>query len=96
MDEIRVTFAEIDNARRNIGGTQQQIGQQLDDLKRFVAPLVADWTGQAAENYQVQQLESDKAWRDLNQVLAQIGVLVGQAHHNYLQTENAIANSWKA
>jgi 6 kDa early secretory antigenic target len=87
MDEIRVTFGEIAAGQQSVTSTSQQIGQQLDDLKAFLAPLVAEWTGEAAQNYQAQQHEIDTAWRDLNQVLAQIGVLLGQANDNYQATE---------
>ena len=87
MDEIRVTFGEIAAGQQSITGTSQHIAAQLDDLKSFLSPLVAEWTGEAAQNYQAQQHEVDTAWRDLNQVLAQIGVLLGQANENYQATE---------
>ena len=87
MDEIRVSFGEIAAGQQNVGAASGRIEQQLADLRTFLAPLVAGWTGAAAEGYQARQREIDIAWRDLNQVLAQIGVHLGQANESYQLTE---------
>ena len=73
MDEIRVTFGELTAAQQTVTSTATQIQGRLDDLKRQLAPLVADWTGAAAEQYQARQREIDTAMADLAQVLGQIG-----------------------
>ena len=87
MDEIRVSFGEIAAAQQTVTATAGRIETQLADLRGLLAPLVADWTGAAAEGYQAQQHEIDTAWRDLNQVLARIGVHLGEANENYRMTE---------
>jgi len=57
--EILVTFGEISNAQSSVATTSRNINQELDDLKSFLAPMVATWTGQAAEDYQVKQQQWD-------------------------------------
>lgn len=87
MDEIRVTFGELTAAQQSVTTTATQIQGRLDDLKRRLAPLVADWTGAAAEQYQARQHEIDTAMADLAQVLGRIGDRLGQAEALYRATE---------
>jgi len=92
--EIMVTFGEISNAQSSVATTSRNINQQLDDLKAFLAPLVATWTGEAAESYQVKQRQWDTSAADLNQVLGQVGVALGTAHDNYRQAETTNTARW--
>ena len=92
--EILVTFGEISNAQSSVATTSRNMNQELDDLKSFLAPLVATWTGQAAEDYQVKQREWDDAAAQLNQVLGQVGVALGTANDNYQQAERSNAAKW--
>ena len=91
---IKVTFGELANAQRCVARTSQQITAQLEDLKRFLAPMVATWTGTAADDYNVKQRQWDTAAADLTAVLSQIGVAVGHANDGYQQVEAANARRW--
>lgn len=91
---IKVTFGELANAQQSVAATSQRITAQLEDLKRFLAPMVATWTGAAAEEYQVRQRQWDTSAADLTAVLARIGVAVGQANDGYQQVEAANARRW--
>jgi WXG100 family type VII secretion target len=95
MPEIRVTFGELSAAQQNVVGTSQRITAQLDDLRRFLAPLTAGWEGQAAQDYQLRQRQWDTAAADLTAVLAQIGVALGTANDNYQAVERANAARWR-
>ncbi len=94
MSDIKVTFGEIQDAQANIAATSQRINQELEDLRRFLQPMVSSWTGRAAEDYQSKQRQWDQAATDLDQVLAQIGTALGQANQNYQQAERANAQRW--
>ena len=89
--EIKVTFSALAAAQTDIQATFGRIQTQLDDLKRFLAPMVATWTGQAAESYQVTQRKWDTSAADLSVVLDQIGKNLGAANANYQSTESANA-----
>lgn len=91
---IKVTFGELANAQRCVASTSQQMTAQLEDLRRFLAPMVATWTGAAAEDYQARQRQWDTAAADLTAVLTQIGVAVGHANDGYQQVEAANARRW--
>jgi ESAT-6 family protein len=95
MSEIKVTFGALEAARGDVAGTATRISSQLDDLKRFLAPLVATWEGQAATEYQARQRQWDTAATDLAAVLAQIGVALGTANESYRHVEQVNAARWK-
>jgi WXG100 family type VII secretion target len=91
---IKVTFGELAGAQQNVARTSQQMTAQLEDLKRFLAPMVATWSGAAADDYNVKQRQWDTAAADLTAVLARIGVAVGHANDGYQQVEAANARRW--
>jgi early secretory antigenic target protein ESAT-6 len=93
--EIKVTFGALAAAQSDVSGTASRITTQLDDLRRFLMPMVATWQGTAAQDYQVRQKQWDTAAADLTAVLAQIGVALGAANDSYRQAENANAARWR-
>jgi early secretory antigenic target protein ESAT-6 len=95
MSEIKVTFGALEAARTDVISTATRISTQLDELKRFLAPLVATWEGQAATEYQAKQRQWDTAAADLAAVLAQIGVALGSANESYRQVEQSNAARWR-
>jgi WXG100 family type VII secretion target len=94
MSMIKVTFGELAGAQANLSGAAGRMTSQLDDLKRYLAPMVSTWEGQAAQDYQMAQRKWDTAAADLNAVLAQIGVAVGAANDSYQQVERRNAGRW--
>jgi 6 kDa early secretory antigenic target len=95
MPEIKVTFGALEAARADVGTTATRISGRLEELKRFLAPMVAQWEGQAATEYQATQRRWDTAAADLTAVLAQIGVALGTANESYQQIERANAARWR-
>lgn len=95
MSEIKVSFGELAAAQQNVAATAQRISTQLEDLRRFLAPLAVGWQGEAATDYRVKQQRWDTAAADLAAVLAQIGVALGTANENYQLVEQANARRWR-
>ena len=93
--EIKVTFGALAAAQSDVSGTASRITTQLEDLRRFLAPMVATWDGAAAPDYQVRQKQWDTAAADLTAVLSQIGVALGAANDGYRQAEHANAARWR-
>ena len=56
---VMVTFATIAEAAQNTQRTYQSLEQKLNDLHSFLQPMVASWTGSAAEQYQQKQQQWD-------------------------------------
>jgi WXG100 family type VII secretion target len=94
MSEILVTFGSLADAETNIATTTASLNQKLADLKSFIAPMVAEWTGDAAVNYNVKQREWDTAASDLNTILGQIGKAVGLAKVDFMDGERNNAAIW--
>lgn len=87
MTELRVTFSEIEAARGNIQTGVNKVNGSLDDLKTYLQPLVATWSGEAQATYQALQQQWDTSAAELNQVLNSIQIAVGQANEAYQQAE---------
>ncbi|MFP5019845.1 WXG100 family type VII secretion target [Pseudonocardia phyllosphaerae] len=93
--EIKVTFSALDGARADVAATAGRIRTQLEDLRRYLAPMVGTWTGQAAADYQAVQQRWDTSAAGLNDTLDRIGVALGRAHDAYRATEQANAARWR-
>lgn len=93
-ERVLVTFAALAEAAQSIQSTYNNLNTKLTDLENTLKPIVSTWTGNASENYQVQQQKWNQAQTDLNTVLQAIGKAVESAHDAYSQTESANATAW--
>ncbi|WP_043807672.1 WXG100 family type VII secretion target [Rhodococcus triatomae] len=91
---MRYDFGAIDGARADIAATSGNINGKLADLKSYLAPLVAEWEGSAAEAYQANQAKWDKSINELNQTLEAIGRAVGAGNEDMAATNTRAAQSW--
>lgn len=91
-DQIKVTFAQVQATQDHAQSTVNAMNTALQDLKAYLAPMVATWQGQAAENYHAKQAQWDQAATDLNQVLAAIGRALGSANAGFQTTESQNAS----
>jgi early secretory antigenic target protein ESAT-6 len=91
---ILVTFGAVNEAAMDTDGIASQIAAQLEDLKAYLAPLVASWSGEASSDFQALQAKWDASATDLNQVLRQISQSLRTAGDNYLSTERSNKQIW--
>jgi early secretory antigenic target protein ESAT-6 len=91
---ILVTFGAVNEAAMDTESVASQIAAQLSDLKAYLAPMVASWSGEASSDFQAQQAKWDASANDLNQVLHQISQALRTAGDNYLNTERANKQIW--
>ena len=91
---ITVTFGTVSQAQGDVTATVGRMNEKHNDLRNFIAPLVASWEGGASADYQALQKRWDTAAQDLNAVLGQISQMLGQAHDGYRATESANAGAW--
>jgi WXG100 family type VII secretion target len=94
-DSVLVTFGALADAAQSIQSTNTNLNTKLEDLQNLLKPIVEQWTGQAADNYHVQQQKWYQAQTDLTNVLQAIGKAVEAAHEAYTQTEQSNATSWQ-
>jgi early secretory antigenic target protein ESAT-6 len=93
-DTIKVNFGGLEQGANDIASSASKIQGALDQLKRDLAPLVNNWTGEASTLYQQHQGKWDQAAADLQQVLASIGAAVRTANEDYRDGERNNANVW--
>jgi early secretory antigenic target protein ESAT-6 len=91
---IVVTFGAVNEAAMDTDAIASQIAQQLGDLKTYLAPLVASWSGEASGDFQALQAKWDASANDLNQVLRQISQSLRLAGEQYQAAEKANSSVW--
>ena len=91
---VLVTFGAINEAAMDTDSIATQIAQQLSDLKTYLAPLVATWSGEASTDFQALQSKWDASANDLQQILRQISQSLRTAGDNYLTTERTNSSIW--
>ena len=92
--EVQVTFATIQEAAEQTGSTNRTIQTLLDDLYRQLQPIIATWTGAAAEGFQYQHQRWVAAADDLNAVLDHISSVLLESHDGYSQAESSAQQLW--
>jgi WXG100 family type VII secretion target len=93
--QVIVDAHVLDEAASDTDAIAGQIDSQLSDLKGFLAPLVASWSGEAATDYQNLQNKWNSSAEDLNQVLRQIASTLRSASESYVSGENTNAQMWQ-
>jgi WXG100 family type VII secretion target len=91
---VWVTFAAIQDAAEQSGATNRVIQAMLDDLYRMLTPMIATWSGEAAEGFQYQHRAWTQAAEDLNSVLSHISALLLDTHDTYSTAESSAADIW--
>jgi early secretory antigenic target protein ESAT-6 len=92
--QIRVSFGDLEATADYIDARSQEANQLLADLRSMLQPLVATWTGGAAESYNHKQHLWDTAAADINTVLTQISTALHTANANYIEAESANTRRW--
>ena len=91
---IKVSFGQMGSLQSDLAAGVSKINGQLEDLKSFLRPLVANWDGAAAQAYNAKQAQWDTAAADLNAVLNALQNAVGQANEMYQANEARTAAGW--
>lgn len=92
--DIAVTFDDIEGAAAAVRAVAGNIDTLLADLRIMLRPLVAEWDGAAAINYQYQQHVWDGATEDLHGVLLRIADTLTKSHGAYIGAESEAHNMW--
>ena len=93
--QVIVNAQVLDEGATDTDSVAGQIEQQLGDLKGYLAPLVASWTGEASTDYQALQQKWNTSADDLHAVLRQIAAALRTASQNYVSGEQSNASMWR-
>jgi WXG100 family type VII secretion target len=84
---IKVDYGTLMQAFADMTAAAQKIQQRLGQLEDDLSPLVATWTGEAAELYKADQRQWHNAATDLRATLARLGVSVSDSHDVFKKAE---------
>jgi 6 kDa early secretory antigenic target len=87
-DLLVVNVAALQKASADIQTALNTIHNQLAQLERDAAPLVAGWSGEAREAYDVRQAKWQQAAGDLSAILRDIKQAVDESAADYQRTEH--------
>ncbi|MBR7839387.1 WXG100 family type VII secretion target [Actinospica durhamensis] len=91
---VHVAFGDMEDAAASVGAANRAVQSELDDLYRMLAPIIANWTGEASASFQYQHRVWTQAAEDLNSVLSHIVALLEDSHSAYRQAEADAASLW--
>lgn len=86
---LLVNFGALQQAGGDIKSALHQLQSQLAQLEQDAAPLVATWSGEANEAYQIRQAKWRAASDDLSEILRNIHQAVEHSAADYTHTEKA-------
>ncbi|HET8662096.1 MAG TPA: WXG100 family type VII secretion target [Micromonosporaceae bacterium] len=84
---LRVDFAAMRAASDNIASAVRTLDEQLSQLERDAAPLVAAWDGAARAAYDERQAAWRRAAGDLAAMLGDIRRALDESAHDYAAAE---------
>ena len=94
MSEVSVNFGAMQTGVSDIQARYNAIQAKLDDLKAYLEPMRATWTGSAKESYDIKQREWDQSAADLQAILNSIGQALNGAHDDFHAGETRNTNMW--
>lgn len=83
IDNIRVAHAGLDRAADGLHAACRRIDERLDRLEGELAPLRADWTGEAQQAYEVARGRWEQAMREMRDVLESTSRTVVESNGAY-------------
>jgi len=92
--EISVVFGDVEDAAARVRSVSANIDTLLNDLRALLRPLIEEWTGAAATNYQYQQHVWDLAAEDLHGVMLRIAAALENSHGTYVDADSQLRNLW--
>ncbi|OLB64574.1 MAG: hypothetical protein AUI10_10465 [Actinobacteria bacterium 13_2_20CM_2_72_6] len=87
-DLLVVNVAALQKASADVQGALNTMQDQLSQLERDAAPLVAGWSGAAREAYDARQTRWQQAAGDLSAILRDIKQALEESAADYQRTEH--------
>ena len=92
--ELKVNFGALGTVAADIRTRANNIESRLGQLDGDLAPLRADWTGDASEQYQRAKAEWTAAINDMQALLADVGRSVDESNTAYQNADRTNASRW--
>lgn len=96
MSGLKVTPAQLESLGATVARISTEVRGQHHGLRGQLGPLFgADWSGQAAAQFQALYADFDQHAKGLSDALDGIGQLLGRAGQAYAEVEQQIAASFR-
>ncbi|AWH96134.1 WXG100 family type VII secretion target [Dietzia psychralcaliphila] len=92
--QITYNHGPIESLVGQVGSASTALRTTLDDLRAYLAPLVAEWEGDAAVAYQAHQNDWDQAAAALQAMLAEISRAASQGNQGMADADRRAAQGW--
>lgn len=93
-DYTRVVFSAMEQGEADFKQTYSSLVNEVSTLETQLQGNLAEWNGSAQQAYHEAQAQWNAAMADMQQVLSQLGVVIGAANTNYQAAETANTGLW--
>jgi 6 kDa early secretory antigenic target len=87
-------FGTLEQGQADFQQTYNSLVNEVQMLEAQLRSSLSQWAGSAQQAYYQQQAQWNAAMAHMEQVLAQLGVVVGTANQNYQQAEQVNTSLW--
>jgi 6 kDa early secretory antigenic target len=87
-------FGTLEQGQADFRQTYNSLVSEVQMLEAQLRSSLSQWAGPALQAYYQQRAQWNAAMTHMEQVLAQLGVVVGTANQNYQQAEQANTSLW--
>lgn len=94
MSDLKVNFGALSTAASDIQTSSQKLERILDDMDRSLAPLRANWDGDASTAYTTAKAKWTSAITDMKLLLNDVGRRVDTSNTEYQDAERKNAGRW--
>ena len=93
-DYTRVVFASMEQGEADFRQTYSSLVNEVSALESQLQGNLSEWIGSAQTAYQQAQAQWNAAMADMQQVLNQLGMVIGTANTNYQSAESTNTALW--
>lgn len=93
-DYTRVVFSAMEQGEADFKQTYSSLVSEISTLESQLQGNLSEWIGSAQTAYQQAQAQWNAAMADMQQVLNQLGTVIGTANTNYQSAEQANTSLW--
>jgi 6 kDa early secretory antigenic target len=93
-DYTRVVFSAMEQGEADFKQTYSSLVNEVSTLETQLQGNLSEWIGSAQQAYHEAQAQWNAAMADMQQVLSQLGLVIGAANTNYQAAETANTGLW--
>jgi 6 kDa early secretory antigenic target len=90
----RVVFSSMEQGEADFRQTYTSLANEVSTVESQLQGSLSEWIGSAQQAYHEAQAQWNAAMADMQQVLAQLGAVIGTANGNYQAAEAANTGLW--